>query len=40
MFYHLIRKLIAAALFAVPACPAGAGHLPSTSNTLPPTYVY
>lgn len=40
MLHPLISKLIAAALFAVPASPAGAGPLTATSNTLPPTYVH
>lgn len=40
MLYPRISKLIAAALFAVPASPAGAGPLTATSNTLPPTYVH
>lgn len=40
MLHTILGKLIAAALFAVPASPAGAGPLTATSNTLPPTYVY
>lgn len=39
--YTILRKLIVAALFAVPASPAGADTpSTSTSNTLPPTYVH
>lgn len=38
--HTILGTLFAAALFAVPACPAGAGPLTATSNTLPPTYVH